>query len=490
MPIRAQDRPGVRARVRRTSRARALTLAVVTSLLAVPALAQAAANPLTFDYSNSTAITAYAHPTGAVVVGRSFNNPALVDQIQNGGGEVYQYVNVIDGFWENQATATGEQAALYGGPHNNPAWVASPKRYNWPDTPMMDMRPGSPWIIHAVEHIKQWLPTTHSKGVFLDVVGERLWSGAWSQMSASEQAAWTAGNRDFVHRLRVALGPSVIIVANNIWANGNPDLNGITVEHHSFSEASHWTSMTARADWFKPTRNMVIANSTSEGQQWANVAGVTHVSAQATYGGPAAPIVPFSLLPGTVPGQDVLTPAAAPAPAPVVLPPPTPKSRPVLPAVPRKNLLTNPSFETKSAPWTTQHASLRLQPLANAPQGDNVARVSFSGVGSAYSLGRSSRQVAASSTSSRLKARVYVRAGSRSTVGKPMSLYIREMTPAGKLVQRVRAKTVRLGTRFTAITATLTPKSARNKVDILLVQRRAVPGNLFLADALSLTASN
>jgi hypothetical protein len=131
-------------------------------------------------------------------------------------------------------------------------------------------------------------------------------------MSAAEQAEWTAGNRDFVHRLRVAMGPSVILVANNVWANGNPDLNGITVEHHSFSEASHWSAMLGRPDWFKPTRNMVIANSASEAQSWAGVEGVTHVSAQSAYGGPAAPVVSFSLLPGALSGP--LAPGGSPAP--------------------------------------------------------------------------------------------------------------------------------------------------------------------------------
>ena len=68
--------------------------------------------------------------------------------------------------------------------------------------------------------------------------------------------------------------------------------------------------MTGRSDWAKPVRNMVIANSTGEATSWANVPGVTHVSAQATYGGPVAPILSFSPLPGVG-----TSPAPAPAPA-------------------------------------------------------------------------------------------------------------------------------------------------------------------------------
>ena len=205
-----------RARAPRAPRrlARLLAGAAAVAALAVPAIADAAANPLMFDYSNSTAITAYAKPTGAVVVGRNFTNTGVIDQVQAGGGEVYMYVNVIDGYWEDSA-ATGSQADLYGGAQNNPAYLWQPRRYNWPGTPMMDMRPGSPWVLHAVDHIKRWFPTTHAKGIFLDVVGERLWSGAWSGMSATERANWTAGNKDFVQRLRAAMGPNVILVANN-----------------------------------------------------------------------------------------------------------------------------------------------------------------------------------------------------------------------------------------------------------------------------------
>ncbi len=493
MPIRAQLRAGLPAR--------ALTLAAITAALAAPALAQGAANPLTFDYSNSTAITAYARPTGAVVVGRNFFNPAVVDQVQAGGGEVYQYIDVIDGWFTNW-NATGEQAALYGGAQQNPDWLMSPRRSNWANTYMTDMRPGSPWILHAVEHLKQWFPTTHAKGIFLDVVGERLWTGSWDGMTAQEKADWAAGNRDLVHRLRVALGPSVILVANNSWSNGNPELNGITVEHHSFSEAPNWSSQLGRSDWFKPVRNMVIANSTYEAGRWATIPGVTHVSAQGDYGGPAAPVLPFSLLPGVAPSQDARTPAppvVTPAPAPsltlpgpaspkkrtpAVAPKPSPAPSPA-PIIPAGNLLRNPSLERATAGWTAWRGDLAVDEVADAPDGGHAARVRFGGVGTAYSLSRASG-IRPAQAGVGLTAQAYVRAGSASAAGKPVSLYLRERTPAGRPVRRVHV-TVRLGAQFAPVTATITPRSRRNRVDLMLVQRRAQRGDAFLADALSVT---
>ena len=269
-----------------------------------------------------------------------------MDRIQAGGGEVYQYVDVIDGWWTSY-TATGDQAALYGGSQQNPDWLWSPRRSNWPNTYMTDMRPGSPWILHAVEHIKQWFPTTHAKGLFLDVVGERLWTSSWNAMSASEKSAWAAGNRDFVHRLRVALGPNVILVANNSWPTGNPELNGITVEHHPYSSVTFWSEQLGRSDWFAPTRNMVIANSTSEALAWAKVPGVTHVSAQATYGGPAAPMLPFSALPG-VGGAPPSTRAPAPR-------------RPVTPA-PRSGVQSPPGSVAAPEPAGPESRTIRPTP--------------------------------------------------------------------------------------------------------------------------------
>ena len=494
MPIRAQHRAGVRAR--------ALALAATATLLAAPAMAQAAANPLTFDYSNSTAISAYARPTGAVVVGRNFLNPALVDQIQAGGGEVYQYVDVIDGWFTNWS-ATGQQAALYGGAQQNPAWLWSPRRSNWPDTYMTDMRPGSPWVLHAVEQIAGWFPTTHAKGIFLDVVGERLWTGSWDAMSASEKAAWAAGNRDFIHRLRAALGPGVILVGNNSWPSGNPDLNGITIEHHPFSEASHWASQLGRSDWATPVRNMVITYTSGDAQSWARIPGVTHVAAQGDYGPPVKPVLPFSPLPGVMPSQEgrppapapVLTPApppslTLPAPAapkrraPAVAPKPSPGPAPTT-VIPPGNLLRNASLERASAGWTSWRGALAVNAVADAPDGSRAARLRFGGVGTAYSLTRDSGMRVAEPGVG-LTAQAYVRAASASAAGKPLSLYLRERTPAGRVVRRAHA-TVRLGTRFAPVQVSLMPRARRNRVDLILVQRRAVRGDAFLADALSVT---
>jgi hypothetical protein len=324
---------------------------------------------MTFDYGNSSDMSAYAHPGGMVVVGRNFTDTAAIDRMQAGGGEVLMYVDVVDGL-PDRTTATGDQAALYGGAHMDPAYMWSPRRYNWQDWPMADMRPGSPWILHAVSVIQGWFPRTHANGLFLDVVGARLWTSAWSQMSTDERQAWTAGNADFVHRLRQAL-PGAILVANNVWSGGNPDLNGICVEHHPMSDAPYWSGMTGRGDWHQPTRNIAIATSVAEAQAWAGVAGVTHVTAQVDYGPMVAPVLPFSAIPGAL----LPTPALS-VPAPVSPPVRTapPASTPAPAATAAKGTSSAPTPARGASPTPSPTASTRTSPTATAAARRSAAK--------------------------------------------------------------------------------------------------------------------
>ena len=397
---------------------------------------------------------------------------------------MYQYINYVEGWFDN-SSATGDQAALYGGAKNNPAYVMKPTRYNWPGTPMLDLRPGSPWVLHAVEHTRQWFPTTHAKGLFLDVIGDRLWTGAWDSMSSSEKAAWTAGARDLIHRLRVALGPNVILVANNIWENGNPDLNGIAVEHHPYSENARWASMLQRSDWTKPVRNMVIANSTSEALQWAGRPGVTHVSAQSDYGGPAAPVIGFNSLP-SVSG---IVSGAAPAAGPPAWTAATGSQGKKIAIVLRGNRLTNPSFEKLLDPWTSWRGSLRRRAARNAPQGATVAQVAFTGPGAQYAVTRPGAKGVTATAGTRYRARAWVRAGSRNTVGKPVTIYLRERDASGKLVQEVRGRTVKLSKAFFPLNGSIVAKNGGDRIEISLIQDRARSGNSFQLDAVSMAAA-
>ena len=185
--------------------------------------------------------------------------------------------------------------------------------------------------------------------------------------------------------------------------------------------------MTGRSDWAKPVRNMVIANSAGDAYSWANVPGVTHVSAQATYGGPVSPILSFSPLPGVG-----TSPAPAPAPAP---PPSTTEPAPTKPADPAPsptqpqtpdptpdpvpadggqilagNLLANASFEDSLAGWSSWRGSLVSVTTSAAPHGNRVVQSKFGGVGDSYTIGDFPGRVTTPTVGARYTARAYVRA--------------------------------------------------------------------------------
>ena len=57
-------------------------------------------------------------------------------------------------------------------------------RMNWPDHHLTDMRVGSAWANSIVKYIENLVVEDKVDGVFLDVVGARLWSS---------RAAWAVG---------------------------------------------------------------------------------------------------------------------------------------------------------------------------------------------------------------------------------------------------------------------------------------------------------
>ena len=194
------------------------------------------------------------------------------------GAEVLLYVNLVDCFnWT--VTTTGEEAALYGGTTQSqiaaahPTWFwssvagGSPSNYiEFAPYWMMNLSPGSPWVLHAVDWavdfftnrafdmvggVKQYCIT----GFMLDVLGVEpggTTPAGWTMPLAD---LWTEGCFDAARRLRAALGPDVTLVANGNWyykrefkqpklisaitlqdpanafamksgVGGNPDLNG------------------------------------------------------------------------------------------------------------------------------------------------------------------------------------------------------------------------------------------------------------------------
>jgi hypothetical protein len=293
---------------------RALAAALVgIAALVLPAVAMADANPLVFSYQPpGESLMQYAHPGGMAVLDTEADHtsPDLIRRFRAAGGEVLLYLNPMEvpgsgsPAWTTRARFFGSPDGSANGIPSQYLWSTAvpgqPPRYNWRDAPMLDVRRGSAWSDRVVAFVRDWAQHWDADGIFLDVLGTRLWSPVWEQMSPIERSQWTDGVSDLVTRIRQAVGPSVILVANNAWDGGQPALNGICVEHHSAAEAASWSARIRTGSWFAPQRNLVIAQGAADAQAWRGVPGVTHVSPQAVYDSFGGPLWGFSPLPRPV----------------------------------------------------------------------------------------------------------------------------------------------------------------------------------------------
>jgi hypothetical protein len=128
---------------------------------------------------------------------------------------------------------------------------------------------------------------------------------------------------------------------------------------------------------------------------------------------------------------------------------------PALAAIPSGNIVTNPSFETSTAGWYGDQATLTREANADAPDGDYVARLA-AGSGSTYEMGDTSAvvQAAPQGTSYAIAARVSK--GAESTVGDLVRLGVREIGPAG-VVREVVSPVQGMGSAFKSFSLSVTP---------------------------------
>lgn len=295
--------------------------AVLAGLAVAPATAPIAlaantfpTNPLGIAYASTTNVSLYGHPTGMLIAGRCNRyDPAFATARAN-GAEILAYLDAAERS-DSQVCALDNE--FYGGPPGStPLWpFPTPgQRVNWPGTHMTDIRAGSTWSNQVVAYIENLMREDKVDGVFLDVVGARLWSSlsGWDDTSGSnmwtqaEKNAWTAGNIDLVRRIdakRRAINPRFIVVNNNVWDTpggaglpGEQYVDGICLEHHASTGAYHQRVAGKPYGNLGHRRVLAIADSTADAQQWANVQGVTHVSDQATYSNPTPPPIGFHRL--------------------------------------------------------------------------------------------------------------------------------------------------------------------------------------------------
>jgi len=260
-------------------------------------------NPLGFAYGSVTGVAQYGHPTGMLVTGRCNRYAPEFAAARANGAEVLAYLNAANR--PDEATNCALDNGFYmGDPSRVPLWpypTDNPgSRVNWQNTHMADIRAGSVWADYVVSYVEDLIREGKVDGVFLDDLGARPWSStaAWGTWSQTEKDAWAAGSVDIVRRidaLRRAINPRFIVVNNNTWdinrdtpansLNGERYVDGICIEHHDPAGEYHQRIAGKPYGNLGHRRLLIIANTTTEAQQWATVQGVTHVSDQHGTGG-------------------------------------------------------------------------------------------------------------------------------------------------------------------------------------------------------------
>lgn len=270
-----------------------------------------AANPLGIAFANTTNVAEYAQPSGMIIAGRCNHNDPAFAQARVRGAEVLAYICPTQRP-DTRVCALDNQFYM-NDLRRVPLWPYPTEgaRTAYPRTRMTDMRPGSPWILHVVDYVAAMMREGKFDGVFLDVVGARLWdkSAEWNTWPQEEKDLWTDGNVDLVRRLderRRAIDPNFIIVTNGYWDRGDARgfageryVDGIMLEHPK--EGSHWHVVQAGKPYgdLGHRRVLVVAANQEAARMWSQVEGVTNVSDQSgkgEYEHPTPPPISFKAM--------------------------------------------------------------------------------------------------------------------------------------------------------------------------------------------------
>ncbi|RKH04821.1 glycosyl hydrolase family protein [Corallococcus sp. CA053C] len=156
---------------------------------------------------------------------------------------------------------------------------------------------------------------------------------------------------------------------------------------------------------------------------------------------------------------------------------------------PLATAITNTSFETSTSGWSSWQGTLTREARTGAPEGQYVARVTVSGAATMYSLDGAQSGIPNAPQGQSYTATAYVAAGNSGTVGKPVSLILREKSSGGTTYKLFTADAT-LTTGFQRLSVTGTLERVGDTVDVYVLQNQAVTGNSLLVDAVTLVAGS
>lgn len=275
---------------------------------------------------------------GLMVTGRGNRmHPSFQKARAQTAVELYSYWNVVEAPDNLSNEQDAWQFKLADGSHP-PLWPYKDKNGNprtqWPGNHLLDIRPGSPWLLHIIPKTVELVNLHKHDGLFLDTLGTRPWSNTktvdgvvipgadWATWPIEEQTLWVTCQVNLAREIAAAVGGRVKLVHNNLWANvlksdhpayltapkGEQYCNGVNLENPAGNVPSDFHKAYAKRTFGLLPRRVLVTDSTdADTVLWSKVEGVTHVCSvekaavpKETYFKLTPPVVPFT---GKDPGE-------------------------------------------------------------------------------------------------------------------------------------------------------------------------------------------
>ncbi|MBF6619469.1 MAG: DUF4091 domain-containing protein [Patulibacter sp.] len=159
-------------------------------------------------------------------------------------------------------------------------------------------------------------------------------------------------------------------------------------------------------------------------------------------------------------------------------------------AIPPGNLTGNPSFEVDSAGWSSYNGTVsRVAPRLDAPDGMAVARVTADPGVDGYTIDDDADTVSSASGGRTYTASAYVQAGSPSSIGKDVTLIVRQRFADDSTSRCAQSAPVPLGATYQQVTVSCVATHSGDRLDVYLARQGDVaPSEYFYADAITLVA--
>lgn len=252
------------------------------------------ANPVGFCYSSTKGVAENAAPGWLFIPDQHRDDPVYA-QAQAKGAEVSPYLNMAE---DKIRGAKDEEFRAFVGDSAKP-WGNS--RASW--YPLLDIRVGREYVRRTVDYIAEKIMPRFD-GITLDVNGGQLHSKAdWANWPAAEKREWQDGNVDFMRLLderRRAIKPWFKIQTINIWhedKRGLDYVDGFCIELHE--PTAFWRGVAGQPCGYLGQRRVIaIARTVEDAKTFAEVPGITHVT--------ATPVKPYyaAMAPAVVQPQD------------------------------------------------------------------------------------------------------------------------------------------------------------------------------------------